>query len=103
MRGVAYVSDEHAARFLDQQEAGPAGKAAKVSNVRKVTDEERVQPAGSQLPAQIFLTASMVHCPEFNRQAIEELLVLNRAPRSGDSLFRPKFPQGVCGILCVIS
>jgi hypothetical protein len=54
-----------------------------------VADEYRVQPAGSQPPAQIFLTASVVHCPEFNREAIEQFWVLHRTPRGCDSLCGP--------------
>src|SRR6516162_4027421 len=52
---VADVGEKHTPGFLNKQQAGAAGKSAKISNVRKMTDEKRIKPRGGKMLPELVL------------------------------------------------
>ncbi len=65
---VANISKEDATAFLDKQQPRASSKAAKISDVGKMTDEQRVKAGGRKMLSECFLAAAVIHSAEFNRR-----------------------------------
>jgi len=61
LRVVADVGKKDALRFFDQQKPRTPGETAKISDVRQMTDKERVEAGRSQMLAKSLLPRAEVH------------------------------------------
>ena len=59
---VAKVGKENAPRLLHKKQTRAPGKAAEIPNIRKMTDEERIEPGGRKMLPQFLLSPLKIHC-----------------------------------------
>src|SRR6516165_3056439 len=64
LRVVADVGEKGAAGRLDQQKSSTAAEPAKVSDVRKMADEESIEARGRKMLAKFVLASAKVHWRE---------------------------------------
>jgi hypothetical protein len=61
LRGIADIGKKDAPSLLDQQESSAAGKAAKISDIGEMTDQESIEPSRGQMLPQFFLAKQEIH------------------------------------------
>src|SRR5271168_5268950 len=58
---IAGVAEENVARFPDEEETRAAGKAAKISDVGKMADQQCIKAGRSELLPQFLLAREKIH------------------------------------------
>ncbi len=59
---ITHVREENAAGLCDQQQARAAGEAAKISEVRKMADQESIETGRGKVLPKSLLACEEIHC-----------------------------------------
>src|SRR5713101_8829150 len=65
---IAHVRQENADALCDQQQARAAGEAAKISDVRKMAHQKRIESCRGEVLPEFLLAPEEVHSAEFSRR-----------------------------------
>jgi len=66
---IANVRKKYAPALFDQQQSRAPGKAAKISNVRKMADQQPIKAGGRKMVPKFLLAGAEVHCGECSKKA----------------------------------
>ena len=108
LRVITDVAEEGADLFLDEQQAGAPGEAAKIPDIGEMANEESVETGGGEVLAELLLARGEVHGVEFNsphwsvrqpasasvRSLVNAMRALHSGPTDGPAVYDQALVRG---------